>query len=59
MVHFDQQGWNEAAIYERARLPTGQTVDGPAVVEEASASTLVFPGQRFSVDEWSNVVIEL
>jgi N-methylhydantoinase A len=59
MVHFDQAGRHEAAIYEREALPTGQVVDGPAVVEEPAASTLVFPGQRFSVDEWSNVVIDL
>jgi N-methylhydantoinase A len=59
MVHYDQAGLHEAAIYERESLPTGQTVDGPAVVEEPAASTLVFPGQRFSVDEWSNVVIEV
>jgi N-methylhydantoinase A len=59
MVHFDQAGRHEAAIYERAALPTGKTVDGPAVVEEPAASTLVFPGQRFSIDDWSNVVIEV
>jgi N-methylhydantoinase A len=57
-VHFDHDGRHEAAIYEREALPTGRTVEGPAVIEEPAASTLVFPGQRFTLDDWSNVVIE-
>jgi N-methylhydantoinase A len=57
-VHFDLDGWHEAAIYEREALPTGKVVEGPAVIEEPAASTLVFPGQRFTLDDWSNVVIE-
>jgi N-methylhydantoinase A len=59
MVHFDDHGRHEASIYERERLPTGELVDGPAVIEEPAASTLVFPGQRFSIDELSNLVIEM
>ena len=59
MVHFDDHGRHEASIYERERLPTATLVDGPAVIEEPAASTLVFPGQRFWIDELSNLVIEV
>jgi N-methylhydantoinase A len=59
LVHFDNHGQHEAVIYERERMPTGATIDGPAVIEEPAASTLVFPGQRCWADEWSNLIIEV
>jgi N-methylhydantoinase A len=57
-VHFDELGRQEASIYERARLGAGDELDGPAVVEEEAASTVVFPGQRLCVDDYGNLVIE-
>jgi N-methylhydantoinase A len=57
-VHFDELGRHEATIYERARLGAGDELDGPAVVEEEAASTLVFPGQRLRVDDYGNLVIK-
>jgi hypothetical protein len=39
-------------------LPTGADLEGPAVIEEPAASTVVFPGQRLRVDEFGNLVIE-
>ncbi|MCL4516679.1 MAG: hydantoinase/oxoprolinase family protein [Firmicutes bacterium] len=58
-VHFDQEGWQEAVIYERSKLAAGATLTGPAVVEEPAASTVVFPGQRLTVDDYGNLIIEL
>jgi N-methylhydantoinase A len=58
-VDFDADGAHDCAIYERDLLPPGFTVQGPAVVEEPSSTTLVHPGQRAAVDEWGNLVIEL
>jgi N-methylhydantoinase A len=57
-VDFDQQGQSDAWIYERARLGSGAELEGPAVVEEPAASTLVFPGQRLCVDGLGNLIIE-
>jgi N-methylhydantoinase A/oxoprolinase/acetone carboxylase beta subunit len=34
----------DAAIYERAALTVGQTIDGPAIVEQADTTTLIEPG---------------
>jgi N-methylhydantoinase A len=57
-VDFDELGRHEARIYERARLGAGDEVEGPAVVEEPAASTVVFPGQRLHVDERGNLIVE-
>jgi N-methylhydantoinase A len=43
--------FRDTAIYERAALPAGFRLDGPAVVEEFGSTTVVFPGQWLEVDE--------
>ncbi|WP_338826964.1 hydantoinase/oxoprolinase family protein [Neomoorella thermoacetica] len=57
-VHFDAEGWQESAIYERSLLGAGATITGPAVVEEPASSTLLFPGQKLTVDPYGNLIIE-
>lgn len=51
-VDFGELGFQKAAIYERDRLPVGEPVAGPAVVEEPSSVTVVFPGQVLTMDEY-------
>ena len=48
-VYFDG-AFRETPIYDRASLPAGFQLDGPAVVEEFGSTTVVFPGQRLDVD---------
>ena len=57
-VDFDALGRREAQVYERELLGPRAEVEGPAVVEEPAASTVVFPGQRLTVDDFGNLVIE-
>ncbi|MFL5654977.1 MAG: hydantoinase/oxoprolinase family protein [Ktedonobacteraceae bacterium] len=59
LVDFDDLGRYETSIYERARLGAGAELEGPAVVEEAAASTVVLPGQKLHVDVFGNLVIEM
>src|SRR6266571_1572182 len=59
LVDFDDLGRYETSIYERERLGAGAELEGPAVVEEAAASTLVLPGQKLRVDRFGNLVIEM
>lgn len=56
-VHFDRLGWEESRIYERDRLGAGAHVEGPAIVEEPAASTVLFPGDRLVVDDYGNLII--
>jgi N-methylhydantoinase A len=57
-VDFDELGRQESRIYERSRLGAGTELEGPAVIEEPAASTVVFPGQRLRVDEYGNLIVE-
>jgi N-methylhydantoinase A len=58
-VDFDELGRHRSAVYERALLGAGAQVDGPAVVEEPAASTVLFPGDRLLVDDYGNLIIEV
>jgi 5-oxoprolinase (ATP-hydrolysing) len=42
-LHADD-AWHDAALHVRERLAPGATVDGPAVIAEANATTVVEPG---------------
>ncbi len=57
-VDFDDLGRLESPIYERSLLGAGARLEGPAVVEEPAASTVVLPGQILQVDEYGNLIIE-
>lgn len=56
-VDYDEQGRRMSRIYERDLLGPGMAVEGPAVIEEHAASTVVYPGQRMVVDRFGNLVI--
>ena len=45
-------------IYERIDLPIGFAMDGPAIVEQSDTTTVIYPGQKFSVDQFDNIIIE-
>jgi len=57
-VDFDEDGIHEAALVERDRLALEEAVTGPAIVEEAASTTVVYPGQRAWADRIGNLVIE-
>jgi N-methylhydantoinase A len=50
-------GFQDTPIYDRASLPTGRPVDGPAVIEEFGSTTVVFPGQVVEADPHGILVI--
>ena len=51
-VDFAEDGRHEARVFERDGLPAGAVIEGPLVVEEATATTLVHPGQMMRVDDY-------
>jgi N-methylhydantoinase A len=57
-VNFDELGFHEAEIYERDSLPVGEPVRGPAVIEEPAATTVVFPDQQLTRDNYGFLHIE-
>jgi N-methylhydantoinase A len=56
LVYFGD-GFVETPIYDRASLPPGHRLAGPAVVEEFGSTTVVFPGQTVTVDPHGILVI--
>jgi N-methylhydantoinase A len=52
---FAPGGFVPTAIYERARLPLGARVAGPAIVEQADTTTVIPPGHAAVVDPSGNL----
>jgi len=47
----------ESQIYERDKLLCGNTIAGPAIIEEPFHTTVVMPGQTLQVDKLGNLII--
>jgi N-methylhydantoinase A len=58
-VYFDADRPLETTIYDRATLAPGHVIDGPAVIEQLDATTLVYPGDRATVDNALNLITEV
>lgn len=58
-VVFDRIEPIETPIYERADLAKGQRIQGPAIIDQQDATTLIYPGDEAFVDQWGNIVIQL
>jgi 5-oxoprolinase (ATP-hydrolysing) len=50
--------WREAPLYRREALAPGQRVDGPAIIAEANATTVVEPEWRATVTPLDHLVLE-
>jgi N-methylhydantoinase A len=55
-VYFDG-AFRDTPIYDRAVLPAGFRLEGPAVVEEFGSTTVVFPGQQLTVDSHGILIV--
>ncbi len=51
--------WHDTALYERARLLAGNVVHGPAVIDEVSATTVLYPGDVATVHETGAIFVEV
>lgn len=59
MVWFLADRAEVAPVYDRAVLMPGDTIAGPAVIEQLDSTTLLFPGDRAAVDPYLNLIVEL
>ncbi|HEY1361214.1 MAG TPA: hydantoinase B/oxoprolinase family protein [Xanthobacteraceae bacterium] len=55
-VYFDGR-FGDTVVHDRAALPPGLRLDGPAVIEEFGSTTVVFPGQTLEVDPYGILVV--
>jgi N-methylhydantoinase A len=58
LVNFAELGFQQASVYERDRFPIRAAVEGPLVIEEPASTTIVFPGQQVTRDEYGFLHIE-
>ncbi|RLQ94829.1 hydantoinase/oxoprolinase family protein [Falsibacillus albus] len=58
LVYYENEGWLTTKIYKRSLLPPGVQLEGPAIIEEPSASTVIYPDQTLTVDEYGNLLID-
>lgn len=48
----------EINVYDREKLKPGCMMKGPAIIEEYASTCVLYPGDKASIDEYSNIIIE-
>lgn len=57
-VYFaESNGYIDCPVYDRYQLAAAQHLEGPAVVVELDATTVIHPGYEMHVDRFGNLVI--
>ncbi|HVU13138.1 MAG TPA: hydantoinase/oxoprolinase family protein [Phototrophicaceae bacterium] len=57
-VMFEDGGLLTTSVYERDLLPIDEVIAGPALIEEASSVTVVYPGQQVYRDKFGFLHLE-
>lgn len=58
-VFFDGQTPMQTPVYNREKLFPGNSISGPAVIEQMDSTTLIFPGDTATIDASLNVIIDI
>jgi N-methylhydantoinase A len=53
----ETHGYAECPVYDRYALAPGQSLTGPAIVEERESTTVLPPGAVAEVDEYANLIV--
>jgi len=51
-------GFRDTSVWSRLALPAGATIEGPAILEQPDATTVIEPGHVGRVDALGNVIVE-
>jgi N-methylhydantoinase A len=51
-------GYISTPIYDRIKLPLGGRIEGPAIIEQADTTTVIYPKQNCYVDNCGNIIIK-
>jgi N-methylhydantoinase A len=51
-------GWRDTPIWARLELPAGALVEGPAILEQPDATTVIEPGLAGRIDALGNLIVE-
>ena len=58
-VWFTGDAAQDTPVYDRATLLSGDTIAGPAVIEQLDSTTLLFPGDCATVEPHLNLIVEI
>ncbi len=53
------QAPRECPVYRRYALSSGETLEGPAIIEEKESTTVIGPEASIRVDQYQNLVVDL
>jgi N-methylhydantoinase A len=56
---FDRRARTSFAVYERERLGPDDRIQGPAIVDEGTSTTVIHSDQSLSVDDFGHLVIKV
>ncbi|MER8994356.1 hydantoinase/oxoprolinase family protein [Mesorhizobium sp. M0678] len=51
--------WYDTPVYSREKLPLDATIQGPAILEQMDATTVLEPGDRARSDADGNIIIDI
>ena len=54
---FAQRGYRSFGVYERHALCAGDRIEGPAIIDEGTCTTVVHSDQTILVDEYGNLLV--
>jgi N-methylhydantoinase A len=47
----------DCPVYRREGLDVGLSLRGPAILDQFDCTTVIYPGQTASIDEWKNLIV--
>jgi len=56
-VYFKETGWMNCPFYDREDLTYGIKIQGPAIIEEYTSTTVVPPDFEAKIDEYLNIIL--
>lgn len=57
-VDFGEFGQHQATVYLRDKLTKSSKIKGPAIIVEASTTTVLPPSFHLTIDDWGNLIIK-
>jgi N-methylhydantoinase A len=56
-AYFNSTDATQVPVFRRSALAPGAVIDGPAVIEEKTSTTVLYPGQRGEIDGYLNIAV--
>jgi N-methylhydantoinase A len=56
-AYFNSTDAIQVPVFRRSALAAGAVIDGPAVIEEKTSTTVLYPGQRAEIDGYLNIAV--